>query len=299
MNIVSPKFPREIEMPQKCPATIYLDQKDVSNLAKRKEAPVAAERFARLVRAGILTPVFSFTHVIETARDANAARRHLTCAYIDGLAHRLWLNQPSALMQMELAQCFAEFLHASPEPACPFRAHFFNTADPNLGPVDLTREFTIAVAELLSNPGLEFERIQRRVGIWPDIRRLGRARSQGRPIPVSVDRHMLTKYAPRATCAGLTVNDHVRRDFMSGLDLTRLPSTQLFFEVDAKIQADMDSTVDPGDALDHFHIRAIPYCDMTTLDARMHSIVSQTKAGKQYVGRIARNLPEALQKLGL
>jgi len=284
---------------QKLPVTIYLDQKEVSNLAKGKEAPVAAARFARLVQAGMLTPVFSFAHIIETARDANAARRHLTCAYVDGLAHRLWLNQPSALMQMELARCFAEFLHDSPKPACPFRPHFFNAADPSLGPVDLTLEFTIAVAELLSNPGLEFEHIQRHVNGWPELRQLGRACSQGRPIPVSVDRHMLTKYVPRATRAGLTVDDHVRRDFMSGLDITRLPSTQLFFEIDAKIQTDMDSTVDPGDALDHFHIRAIPYCDMTTLDARMHNIVSQTKAGKQYVGRIARNLPEALQKLGL
>jgi hypothetical protein len=279
---------------------IYLDQKELSALAKGHADPAASRRFERLVSDGTITPVLSFAHVLETARWGNAIRRTELSDYVDQkLVTKTWLAQPNQLMKLEVAACFEEFLGGMPRPIDAFRPHFFEAYDPGQGLQDARREFSFAVDKILGEPRLGFRRIQRHASNWPVIRELGRQRRQGRPIPDHVNRAVMLQFVPTETPQHLPVGESVRQGFIDGLDLRKCQSTRLFFEVDNTIQADMDSHVDEGDAFDHFHIRAIPYCDMTTLDQRMHSYVVQTDAGKLYVDRIATNLPEALRKLGL
>jgi len=131
---------------------------------------------------------------------------------------------------------------------------------------------------------------------WPTQSRWSRTKRKGMTV-TDYAKKTIWRFVPAQTPSGLLLSAQGRREYVDGLDLSRCPALSLVLQVGDKIHADVRAHAGTGDILDSIHLCAIPYCDMTTLDSRMHNIVLQTAVGKSYRDRVARSLQDALNRL--
>lgn len=273
---------------------LYPDQKDISNLAKGTIDSTTVALLFDLIRKREVTLVVSVMHALETARHSNPGKRTTIARYVDSLDSKVWIWRPLEIMKEEITKCFFEYVEQKDKGEfSPFDATPSSRSGLDDAQVRPCHEFEDYVDMLVKE-----ETLKERSENWPIIRQLWRLSGEGQPIPDKVNREFLVEFVPEYTPGGLYVPRETRREFAMRSDLTACRSTQLFFEVDDKINSTPGMSVAPSELIDEFHIRAIPYCQMTTLDRRMYGLVGQTTAGKQYADRLAPNLTEALRVLG-
>ena len=109
----------------------------------------------------------------------------------------------------------------------------------------------------------------------------------------------LWQFVPQKSPHGVIVTDEARRAYAERLELARCPGVELHVALLDKLNADLRARVEKSELPDMMHVYAVPYCDMTTLDGRMHNILLQTPAGKRYRTKVALNAREALERLGV
>jgi hypothetical protein len=276
---------------------VYIDQKDLSRLAKGREAGNVADLFHTLVGDGSITVVLSFAHVIETARCTDPRLGNLLAEYADKrLGGKIWLLDPIMLSQVEVAACFCEYLGHKCRRVVPFDDYLLPPSLAGRSPRP-DEQFRRALEKLRTNLGHHLNGIDRFARNWPLYRELGRLSSSGTSAPDDLKRKFALSDVPDATPQGVRVDRATKEAFVSQLDLRMCKATWLYYEYEQKLQASLTRKADCGECFDLFHIRAVPYCHMVTLDRETCDTIKQTRAGKQYVDRIAPNLPEALRRL--
>ena len=277
---------------------LYLDQHDLSNIINERVPADVIRDLNQLIADGRLTLVISRTHAFETARAQDEAFRMRIADFADGIPNKLWLLFTSEITKAEVAYCLNVGLgYANVSRPWPFTRSILEYCSrvPNCDTSgwDESREFRGLVGFFLRDRSPE---LHRPVDEWPAF--LAFVRTLGPYTTPTEDdqRKALAQHMPDRTPAGLFI---AKGAFEWSVDLGKCPASTLVAEMMDVVKRTPGAKAKPSDMPDLNHIMAIPYCDMTTLDGQMHGLVLQTSSGKLYHDRIALNVAEALDKLGL
>jgi hypothetical protein len=271
--------------------TLYLDQKDVSDLAKGTAQAEDSKRLLRLLPGGSATVVLSSAHVLETALCGNESLRRQMEEFVDArLRPRVWLRDFQEIWRAELSRCWVQDQEMSAGEVDAFEDNPFLVPAGNSG-----SEFAVVVEDVVRSRSIQDVR-NWKLG-WPGLREMGRDVHRGQSMPDDVRRREMLPFVPNVSPAGEDLSQATRADFIAKLDFARCPSIELQYQVSCIVNANHTASVQSSEPFDYMHVTAIPYCDCVTLDRRMCDIVKQTKLGKEYQKKLARNVGEALQIL--
>jgi len=277
---------------------LYLDQKDLSALAKETGEPGEVHRrIMALVKEKRVVMVLSRAHAFETASISDTTLREAVVSLVEQLPEVLWLPFPHVLCQMEVERCFRRDVEGEPPGAWSPLTKTVVQQHPELRDAswDPGHEFRALVRMLLPGTDPRTQVIRNTQRAWSA---LWKAASRRHVSALEFARsHMLWRLVPARTLRGLHVSDATRREYARSLGFARCPSYNLCLQVvDALARQPLAQAL-PGDLFDQMHLHAVPYCEMTTMDRRTFSLVERTSAGKGFVGKVARNMEEAFAKM--
>ena len=270
--------------------TVYLDTAIWYDLADgRTHAPV----FEEAVRAGRLTPVLSFTHLMEFALSKGNSYQTVI-NYIEALrqSHSIaWIKNLPTVAALELRQRFLISYGIRTHPFSVFTETFVDTLNQTVRGLDRAEARTYDMTTLVSTMGKirEFRRYAklRRTGALLDIfePQFRRARSsKGRPPLLSAYlRNILAGMPQRFTTdAGLVVEitPQAREEFLRSLKWEQLPAISLRLAI-TNGWSQLPRQRKTSDFGDLFHI-AVPlaYCDVTFTDRRAYAALNRGGAIK-------------------
>jgi hypothetical protein len=286
---------------------LYLDQRDISNLANARVPREHADALLEAVNDGRVGIVVSAVHAVETALCSDKALRERIIDFVERLRTRRWLRRTMWIEQEEVKRCFVEDVSSCrAAPIQPFTSGPLEEVRDSVAPAivvgewDAEHEFGCAV-NLWHKKGREkaIPTLWKWKTAWPGWSLYSRLTTRGRKVSDYVMEKEAWKLVPDRTSTGLLLSQKDRREYIGKLDLARCPALALSLQVEDRIHDDVKAHAGTGDIPDIMHLCAVPYCDMTTLDKRMHSIVLQTAMGKVFRDRVADSLPDALLMLGL
>jgi hypothetical protein len=282
---------------------IYLDQEDISDIAKGRARHEDAAELQRLVDAGQVAVVVAPTHAVEAALCSDVVLRERVVDFVDGLKSRLWLRHSEWILRKEVERWFQEEITGKPASAAvPFTSNileFYGLTSPLQvkGGWDTEHEFRTMVSMWLRRGAKGLRKIREQKAVWPALSSQSRMATKGCTPSGYALNGRVWSYLPTQTPSGIFLSHRSRQQYARRLNLARCPALALLLQVEDKLHSDTASRAGTGDILDCMHLCAVPYCDMATLDARMYSIVLQTAAGKAYLGRLDCKLRNALVKL--
>lgn len=276
------------------PRLLYLDQKDISNLAKLKVDSAARDELLGMVATDTVAVVMSSAHIIETALLGHAALRSQITGFVDAeLRPSWWLYDFEELAREEVAICLNRDYGGRPEPLRPFHSAPLTSQFH----VDPGTTFSAAVecarAHHDSKASTFWDNLERYAG----SRERGRAQCDNDPIPKANIRDFIYESMPTRTATGMTLTSECRRVYANELDVNRCPAISLWIAALETKSHDKQRRITRSEAPDLLHLTAVPYCDVTTLDAEMYSVVFQHGRARRFSDRIARNVCDAVERL--
>jgi len=275
------------------PLLLYLDQKDISFLAKGKTDRATADELRHMVAAGEIAVVMSFAHIVETALAPERLGAQIANVVDTTLKPRHWLYDFDELSRAEVAFCLETDIGASPEPVRPFHGNPM-TRGLLVGP-EMT--FGQAVGLARANRAHGASSFWNSLQQYPRLRERGRAQCDNDPIQTTNIQKFIYDSMPTQTRAGRTLSDECRSDYAAKLDVDRCPAISLWMTVLEVKSHNKRAPIGRSEGPDLLHATAVPYCDITTLDAQMYSVVSLHRTARCFSDRIARNVGEAVARL--